>query len=107
MLDVPGGFIEFEESIEEGLRREIHEELGVEIDRLDYFRSAANRYLFEGVEYRTSDAFFTARISESVEVVPQDDVLGVRFYQPDLVDPDSFAFESTRQAFLHLLKRLR
>src|SRR5262245_1198075 len=33
-IDLPGGRIERDESIEEGLRREIREELGVEIARL-------------------------------------------------------------------------
>jgi len=56
-LDVPGGFIEFDESLEEGLRREILEELGIEVGELSYLASAPNDYRFAGVPYKTSDVF--------------------------------------------------
>lgn len=107
LLDVPGGFLEFDESIEQGLEREIREELGVEVQGLMYLTSAANRYRFQGVEYRTSDAFFTATITTDVDIKPQDDVSDFRLYDPFLVDPAEFAFESTRQGFQVLLERLR
>jgi ADP-ribose pyrophosphatase YjhB (NUDIX family) len=107
LLDVPGGFLEFDESIEEGLEREIREELGVEVQGLKYLTSAANRYRFQGVEYRTSDAFFTATVTTDVDIKPQDDVSDFRLLDPFSVDPAEFAFESTRQGFRVLLERLR
>jgi ADP-ribose pyrophosphatase YjhB (NUDIX family) len=107
LLDVPGGFVEFDESIEQGLEREVLEELGVEVQDLKYLTSAANRYRFQGVEYRTSDAFFTAKVITVADIKPQDDVSDFRLYDPFSVDPAEFAFESTRQGFKVLLERLR
>lgn len=42
-LALPGGRIEREESLEEGLTREIREETGCEVDSIEYFTSHALR----------------------------------------------------------------
>lgn len=58
LYDLPGGFIDYSETQEEGLRREIREELGVEVTRLRYCCSFPNTYTFRRVTYYTCDAFF-------------------------------------------------
>jgi len=105
-LDVPGGFIEFNESLEEGLRREILEELGIEVGELSYLASAPNDYLFAGVPYKTSDVFFRTTASPDVVLVPQDDVSAYQLFDPLRVNPSDFAFESTRQGYLRLVMSL-
>ena len=105
-LDVPGGFIEFDETLEQGLRREIREELGIEVGALSYLASAPNDYRFAGVPYKTSDVFFRTTASSDAVLVPQDDVAAYELFNPLHVDPKAFAFESTRQGYLHLVKIL-
>ena len=106
-LDVPGGFIEFNESLEQGLRREIREELGVEVAELHYLASEPNDYRFAGVPYKTSDVFYRTSMATHAVLTPQDDVAAYRLFDPLRVDPADFAFESTRKAYLQLVACLR
>ena len=106
-MDVPGGFIEFEESLEEGLRREILEEIGASVGPLTYLCSAPNRYLFDGVRYRTLDAFFKGSVDATVNLLARDDVSSVQLVEPHSINPADFAFESTRMAFLKLLREIQ
>src|SRR3954462_13276808 len=48
-LDLPGGFIEVGESLEESALRELKEELGIEILNVKYFGSYPDEYLYQGV----------------------------------------------------------
>lgn len=107
MLDVPGGFIEFNETLEQGLRREIQEELGIAVGELSYLASAPNDYRFAKVPYKTADVFFRTTASPDVVLDPQDDVAGYQLFDPLRVNPTEFAFESTRQAYLRLVSVLQ
>ena len=55
MLDLPGGFVDENERLEEALQREVKEELGISIDNWKYLTSQANRYLYKGIAYPTCD----------------------------------------------------
>lgn len=103
-LDVPGGFIEFGESLEAGIQREVREEMGVSIENLQYLTSAPNHYPFAGVPYRTLDVFFTGNVADGALLTPQDDVAEITFAHPLNLDARQFAFPSTQIAFSQLLK---
>ena len=107
LLDVPGGFVEFGETIEEGLRREIREELSIEVDELHYFASAPNRYLYRGTPYQTADLFFVARTQANVIVPEVEEIEAIHLQDPGSIDPNAFAFPSTRTAFLKLKDWMR
>ena len=64
-LDLPGGFINPEESVEDGLKREIKEELGINLNEIKYIGSSPNVYEYKEVTYNTCDLFFYSKI-ESV-----------------------------------------
>lgn len=106
-LDVPGGFIEFNETLEQGLRREIKEELGIVVAELVYLTSEPNDYRFAGVPYKTSDVFFRTETSAEAVLTPQDDVAAFQLVDPLEVDSSAFAFDSTRKAYLQLAILLR
>jgi len=61
-LDLPGGFVDPKETAEEAIRREVREELGIDIGTLKYFGSRPNLYEYEGVAYHTCDLFFYSKI---------------------------------------------
>jgi ADP-ribose pyrophosphatase YjhB (NUDIX family) len=107
LLDVPGGFIEFDESVEEGLRREIAEELSIEVSGLRYLTSAPNDYRYAGIPYKTADMFFVCEALNGERLRAADDVAEVVLVDPLQVNQDQFAFASTRRAFDALLKMLK
>ena len=54
-LDLPGGFVDADETIEEGLARELMEEIGCRVHSARYLFSIPNRYLYSGMEIPTAD----------------------------------------------------
>lgn len=106
LWDVPGGFIEFDETIEEGLRREIREELNIEVSDLRYLTSSPNDYLFADIPYKTADLFFVGLAQNPAELKAADDVEAIVRIDPLEVDASLFAFESCRRAFAVLLQSL-
>lgn len=103
MLDVPGGFIDFGESVEEGLRREIREELNLEAGQFRYLLSAPNDYAYAGVDYKTTDIFFACEAPDIGGIRAADDVADYVLVAPAELDPGRFAFSSTQRAFAALL----
>ena len=73
--DLVGGFLNPGESLEEGLRREIKEELGVRVKKMEYLGSAATVYAGEQVV----GAVFKVEV-EDEQFKPADDVVEVRWF---------------------------
>lgn len=69
LLDLPGGFIDPDETAEEACARELQEELGVSIapDKLLYVGSQPNIYPYKEITYRTMDLFFRYAIDEKID----------------------------------------
>ncbi len=103
LYDLPGGFIDYEETAEAALRREVREELGIEIDDFAYFATHPNQYLYKGIEYQVLDLFFTCRAIDPASIRPQDDVEDVIWTPLDEINPDKFAFPSTRYVVTKLV----
>ena len=71
MLDMPGGFIDPGESAEQALRQEIREELGLEIESMEYFGSAPNKYLYKECAMLRRIWLLSARPKTSLWLVRQ------------------------------------
>jgi NAD+ diphosphatase len=98
LLDLPGGFSDYHESLEEALTREIREELGCELDRLSYFGSFPNKYRYRSVTYFTIDAVFVCKARNLSRLKPNSELSEVLFAQPSTIDLSRIAFPSTRAA---------
>ena len=98
MLDLPGGFLEPGESLEQGLQREIREELGIELPRPRYLFSFANNYRYEGVLYRTVDALFEVVVEQRPRAVAADDVTALKWVRLSDIILSDLAFDSLRAA---------
>lgn len=104
MLDLPGGFISPLESAEDALKREIMEELGVELTSLKYFCSFPNRYVYSGLTYFTIDLAFLCSVDDISRIKPADDVSEALFINPSDIDIDTIAFESIRNVLTKYIK---
>ncbi len=102
-LDFPGGFVDPGEGIIEALRRECREELSWDPGpELQLFASFPNRYPYKDIIYNTCDMFFTVNIpgvDEKDFILDEENIL-VYFAEPETIDPEEFAFVSTKKAFL-------
>jgi ADP-ribose pyrophosphatase YjhB (NUDIX family) len=97
-LGVPGGFIDFGESAEEGVRREVREEVGLEIDRLRFLVSFPNLYHYREVIYPVVDLYFAADAVNADSAKPLDGVTGIEWRRPADVPDAECAFDSMRVA---------
>jgi ADP-ribose pyrophosphatase YjhB (NUDIX family) len=105
MLGVPGGFVDFDESAEEALGREIREELRLEVAGFRYLCSAPNRYAYAGVAYRTADFYFVCEAPDISGIQAADDVADYLLIAPEALDPARLAFSSARRAFAALMSQ--
>ncbi len=97
MLDLPGGFCDYNESLEEALKREIREELNAEIVEMNYYCSAPNKYYYKNVYYFSNDAFFICKIDSIADIKANDDVSDVLVVKPGRSELENIAFDSIRK----------
>jgi ADP-ribose pyrophosphatase YjhB (NUDIX family) len=105
LLAMPGGFVDPGETAEEALRREVREEVGLEVRGIRYLASFANRYPYAGVIYFTLDLFFTCEADETAHPQALDAVTSVEWRDPSAVNPTEIAFDSMRAALRTYLQR--
>jgi ADP-ribose pyrophosphatase YjhB (NUDIX family) len=107
LLGLPGGFVDFGESAEEALRREVREEVGVELASIRYLGSCPNTYDYLSIRYRTTDLFFVSEGADLSCARPLDDVASLVWRDPKDVDPAELAFDSMRWALARFLTSSR
>lgn len=95
-LDLPGGFIDPGESAEEAITRELAEELGLEVKKLRYLASAANRYPFSGLTVFTTDLAFLVETDIPADMKAADDISGFEWVIPGKVSPGEVPAPSIR-----------
>ncbi len=102
-VDVPGGFLGVGEHPENGLAREVREELGLDVDVLGPPVLLATRTYGSGGVWVLAIGF-RARLVGSDEPEPTDDVAEVRWVSLDELDGLDFAWEHDRWFVREALK---
>lgn len=98
MLDLPGGFIDPGESLEQGLSREVFEELGIHINEWQYRASAPNQYLYKTVRYNTLDSLFICSLDEKPSLqLEQEEIVEAIWLDKADFDPQLLYFDSLKR----------
>lgn len=105
--DVPGGFVDLNESAEEAMCREIKEELGVPLSpaEIEYLGSFQDVYAEKGTQCLWS--VFASPLDKSVELKPTDDVASVKWFPLENL-PTDLAFNGVKwsiELYQHSLER--
>ena len=98
MLALPGGFIDYEETLEDGLVREMREELDLTVSDLTYLCSHWDQYAYHENLYHTLVAYFVVHVEDLSRACPNDDVSSFVMLRPEDIDLDELAFEADRVA---------
>ena len=104
-LDLPGGFVDNQETAEQALGRELKEELSLQTIAPVYFGSYPNLYPYKARTYHTLDLIFTVKLMTLPSLAPADDVASIRWIKTSELEVQDFAFSSVRSAVTDYLNR--
>ncbi|KAL7720850.1 ADP-ribose pyrophosphatase YjhB [Entamoeba marina] len=97
-LDLPGGFVDFGETVEESAKREIEEETKLQIAHMKYLFSLPNQYEYSGFVVNTTDMFFEAKVDTFNHAIAGDDASEIIILNAKELNPDLFGLSSIRKA---------
>lgn len=107
-LDLAGGFVDPKESAEETCRRELFEELQLDVDisNLKYITSLPNVYQYKEIDYNTIDLFYEYNVAEKFEVnLELSEISEAVWIQLKQLNLDDIAFDSQKRFFEDYLKK--
>ncbi|MGL5683737.1 MAG: NUDIX domain-containing protein [Marinifilaceae bacterium] len=97
MLDMPGGFVDMDESGEEAVTREVKEETGLTVKDPRFLFSIPNIYPYSGFVVHTVDMFYECHVDCFDDVKAQDDVDMLVALKPEDINCNDFAFISIKE----------
>lgn len=104
-LDLPGGFTDIGETVEEGVAREVKEETGLTVKTADYLFSLPNVYRYSGIDIHTLDFFFRCTVDGDAPEAADD--AAECFWVPlKDIHTEQFGLRSIRQALYKFLEEL-
>ena len=106
-LDLPGGFADIGETIDEALLREVREETGLTVTEFEFFTTLPNRYEYSGFVVPTLDSFFICKVSNETELQANDDAEEALWLDLEDVHTEEFGLRSIRHALSTFLQKYR
>lgn len=108
-LDLAGGFVDPGESAEETCKRELFEELQLDVDisNLKYLTSLPNVYQYKEIDYHTIDLFYEYDVPEKFEVNLELSEISEAIWTPlQSLQLEDLAFDSQKVFFKGYLKNI-
>jgi ADP-ribose pyrophosphatase YjhB (NUDIX family) len=106
-LAFAGGFVDAGETPETALRREVREEVGVDLEAVTYLGSQPNTYTYRGLTYHVVDLIFVAHLADGAMPRQLDGVAAIEWHDPLVLDPGRLAFASMTWALATFQKQRR
>ena len=107
-LDLPGGFVDMGETVEQGMLREIKEETGLDVKEIQYLFSSPNVYMYSGMGVHTLDMDFLVPVHGDVPAInAADDAAEALWIPISEVNPAEFGLTSIRNAVIRFLKQYK
>lgn len=97
-LDLPGGFADLHETIEDTVCREVKEETGLTVKSCRYLFSLPNIYPYLGFDVHTMDLFFECEVDNFDQQKAADDAAEIVILSPRDINPDDFGLHSIKKA---------
>ena len=102
-LDLPGGFADTDETVEEAVVREVKEETGLTVTAMRYLFSLPNMYRYSGLDIPTLDMFFACTVEDDSALSAGDDAADCLWVAPGDIHTEQFGLRSVRQGLLMYL----
>ncbi len=96
LWDLPGGFVDPGETVENAVKREIKEELNLDVAESVYLGSTPGTYCFSDVTYQIINLIFLCRVDHLDALRAGDDVSEIIFLKKDEIKLDQIGLESIR-----------
>jgi NAD+ diphosphatase len=104
-LDLPGGFVDHDETVESCMAREIKEELNLTVIEQQFLFSVPNIYPYRQVTYSVIDFVFVCRVDSFSPLMPADDISDCFFIPLSDLDENLFGLASVKQVIQQLKNR--
>ena len=103
-LDLPGGFVDLDETGEEAMSREVKEETGLTVSEIKYLFSVPNIYMYSGFEVHTLDLVYLCKVKDLDVLKAEDDVAKLEFIKISELNPDLFGLLSIKEVIQKIQK---
>ena len=104
-LDLPGGFVDDNETAEQAVVREVNEELNISVVASEYLFSLPNKYEYSGWTIPTLDLFFLCKVKDFKTIKAADDVASFHFVPVNLLNVTEFGLDSIRKGISIFLNK--
>jgi NAD+ diphosphatase len=101
--ELPGGFIDLDESAEEAAKREAKEELNLKVEDMRYFNSYPGKYRYQGLEYNVLNLVYIIKV-KMIELPENSEMKSLMFFSPDNIPFDKMAFIAENRALREFFK---
>tara|TARA_R110001583_G_scaffold28426_1_gene100864 strand:+ start:2643 stop:3137 length:495 start_codon:yes stop_codon:yes gene_type:complete len=107
-LDLPGGFVDYGEGLEQAISREVKEELNLEMTKWRYISSYPNTYEYKNITYKTTDAIFYCELQSKPKITLEEkEVSDFIWIDIDKIDISKIGFESIKKALVMFCEKFK